>query len=168
MAVDMFLKLAGIPGDSADKVGSLPGDIKHTGEIDVLAWSWGVSQSGSTQFGGGGGSGKANVQDISITKRIDKATPNLLQYCLTGKHVKDATLTMRKAGTKPVEYLVINLEDIIISGLTTGGSSGGDLLTENVTLNFAKVKLSFTEQDTKGDPGKTILTGFDIAGNVVT
>ncbi|HYN78560.1 MAG TPA: type VI secretion system tube protein Hcp, partial [Lamprocystis sp. (in: g-proteobacteria)] len=73
MAVDMFLKLEGVTGESQDKT--------HTGEIDVLAWSWGLSQSGTFHTGGGGGAGKVNVQDLSFTKYIDKSSPNLMLYC---------------------------------------------------------------------------------------
>ena len=49
-------------------------DKTHAEEIDVLAWSWGMSQSGSMHMGGGG-AGKVNVQDLSFTKYIDKSTP---------------------------------------------------------------------------------------------
>jgi len=101
MAVDMFIKIGDIKGESGDSV--------HGGEIDVLAWSWGMSQSGSMHTGGGGGAGKVNVQDLSITKYLDKASPNLMQFCSSGKHYPEAKLTVRKAGDKAVEYVIINM-----------------------------------------------------------
>src|SRR5215475_6089574 len=101
MAVDMFMKIAGIAGESKDK--------SHKGEIDVLAWSWGASQSGTTHEGSGGGAGKANFQDISFTKYIDKGSPALLTRLAKGTHIVDATLVVRKAGDKPLEYLTLKL-----------------------------------------------------------
>jgi type VI secretion system secreted protein Hcp len=168
MAVDMFLKLGDLAGDSVDAVKAPPSKKEHKGEIDVLAWSWGMSQSASTHFGSGGGSGKVNVQDLSITKRIDKSSPNLVKFCCTGKHFPEATLTVRKAGTEnPVEYYVIKMKDIIISSVQTGGSGGGDQLTEQLSLNFAEFEVIFTEQDATGKATTSIPGGFNIAGNVV-
>ena len=132
MAVDMFIKLDGIKGEAQDD--------KHKGEIDVLAWSWGMSQSGTTHMGSGGGGGKANFQDISVTKWVDKSSPILMQYCATGKHIPKAQLIVRKAGGKPLEYIVMDLTDIMVTSVSTGGSGGEDRLTENVSLNFAEFK----------------------------
>lgn len=158
MAMDMFIKIEGIKGESRDH--------KHAGEIDVLAWSWGMSNSGSAHQGGGAGAGKVNVQDLSITKYIDKSTTALMLYTSNGKHVPSALLTVRKAGEKPLEYLKITMTDVLISSLSTGGSGGEDRLTENVTLNFAKVKVEYQsqKQDGSGEPGGEY--GWDIAGNV--
>lgn len=159
MAVDMFLKLDGVSGESVDK--------SHKGEIDVLAWSWGATNSGSMHSGSGGGSGKVNVQDLSFTKYVDKATPLLLGACCSGKHFSEATLFVRKAGGEnPVEYLKIKMSDVLISGLSTGGSGGGDRLTENVTFNFSKVQLDYQEQDEKGaKKGGPVPMTWDIAKN---
>lgn len=159
MAVDMFMKLGDIKGESLDD--------KHKDEIDVLAWSWGVTNSGSTHGGGGGGSGKASVQDISFTKYVDKSSPNLMQLCCSGKHFDKALLTVRKAGDKPLEYLKVTLEEVLITSVSTGGSGGEDRLTENVTLNFAKYKVSYQPQGKDGGPqGGSIDAGWDIAKNV--
>jgi type VI secretion system secreted protein Hcp len=158
MATDMFLKLDGIKGESKD--------AKHAGEIDVLAWSWGLSNSGTFQRGTGGGAGKANFQDISFTKWIDAASCALMTNCATGTHIKKATLAVRKAGGKaPLEYLVINLENIFVSSYSTGGSGGEDTLTENVTLNFAKVKIEYQKQKDDGTGEKAGNFGFDIPAN---
>src|SRR5215210_5284318 len=107
MAVDMFLKLGDIKGESQDKV--------HNGEIDVLAWSWGMANSGTTHMGSGGGSGKVSVQDISFTKYVDSASNALIMHCCEGKHITKANLVCRKAGGKPLEYIKIDLEDVVIS-----------------------------------------------------
>jgi type VI secretion system secreted protein Hcp len=158
MAMDQFIKIGALKGESKDKT--------HKEEIDVLAWSWGLSNSGSAQQGGGAGAGKCNVQDLSFTKWIDKCSPDLMLFCCNGKHVDTATLTVRKAGEQPLEYLIITLEDIIVTSVSTGGSGGEDRLTENVTLNFARVKVAYKEQTEKGAVGATPSMGWNIAENV--
>jgi type VI secretion system secreted protein Hcp len=158
MAVDMFIKIGDLKGESVDD--------KHKGEIDVLAWSWGMSQSGTTHLGTGGGAGKVNVQDISLTKYVDKSSPNLMQYCCNGKHFSEALLTVRKAGENPLEYLKITLKDLMISAVSTGGSGGEDRLTENVTLNFAEFKVEYTPQKKDGTGDAAVTIGWDIAKNV--
>ena len=157
MAVDMFLKIEGVEGEAVDKA--------HGGEIDLLAWSWGMSQSGSMHTGGGGGAGKVSVQDISITKYIDRSSPNLMNTCCTGKHYKEAKITVRKAGDTPVEYYIITMEDVLVTSISTGGSGGEDRLTENISLNFAKVKVEYTPQAKDGSAGATVETGFNIEEN---
>jgi len=158
MAMDMFIKIGDVKGESRDKV--------HKEEIDVLAWSWGMSNSGSAHVGGGAGAGKVNVQDLSFTKYIDKSSPDLLMATCNGKHYPSATLTVRKAGEKPLEYLIITLTEILVTSVSTGGSGGEDRLTENVTLNFAKVKVDYKEQTATGTVGATPSMSWDIAQNV--
>jgi type VI secretion system secreted protein Hcp len=158
MAMDMFIKIGDLKGESRDKT--------HKEEIDVLAWSWGISNSGSAQVGGGAGAGKCNVQDLSFTKYIDKCSPDLMLAACNGQHYPTATLVVRKAGTTPLEYLIITLTDLIITSVSTGGSGGEDRLTENVTLNFAKVKVDYKEQTATGVVGATPTMTWDIAANV--
>lgn len=159
MAMDMFIELDGIKGEAKDKV--------HKEKIDVLAWSWGASNSGSAHVGGGAGAGKVNVQDLSFTHWIDKSSPVLFTHCANGKHIPKAKLIVRKAGETPLEYLLIDMEDLLVTSVSTGGSGGEDRLTENVVLNFAKVKVSYKEQDQKGaGKGGYIEGGWDIQQNV--
>lgn len=158
MAVDMFIKIGKVGGESKDKT--------HAGEIDVLSWSWGMSQSGSMHGGGGGGSGKVNVQDLSLTKYMDASTTELMKACMAGTHIDQALLCIRKAGDKPLEYLKIKLTNVLISSVSTGGSGGEDRLTENVTLNFEKVNVEYNTQNEKGGKDKPFLVGWDIAANV--
>jgi len=157
MAVDMFMKVGDLKGESKDQT--------HKGEIDVLAWSWGMSNSGSSHTGGGAGAGKTNVQDLSFTKYIDLSSPDLMLACCNGKHFTEATLTVRKAGETPLEYLKIKLTQVLVTSVSTGGSGGEDRLTENVTLNFAKVNLDYIEQTEKGVAGGKPKMGWDIAAN---
>jgi type VI secretion system secreted protein Hcp len=157
MAVDMFINIDKIKGESQAK--------GHTDEIDVLAWSWGMSQSGTFHLGSGGGSGKASVQDLSFTKYIDSASHALQLACLNGKHIPKCKLTVQKAGEKAVEYILIELENCLVTSVSTGGSGGEDRLTENVTLNFAKVHFTYTPQKKEGGAGNKLEYNWNIQEN---
>ncbi len=157
MAVDIFLKLDGVTGEALDS--------KHEKEIDVLSWSWGMTQSGTTHVGGGGGAGKVAVQDLHITKYIDKATPTLQKFCANGKHMTKGTLTIRKAGENPLEYLKIDMEEILVTSVSTGGSGSEDRLTENISLNFAKFVTTYTPQSKTGAAEGKVEAKWHIAKN---
>lgn len=160
MAIDMFLEVEGVPGESIDDV--------HKGHIAILAWSWGASQSGSAHLGPGSGSGKVNVQDLSFTKYVDSASHLLLLNCCNGGHIPKATLRVRKAGgDTPLDYQVLTLTDVIVSSISTGGSGGEDRLTENVSLNFAEFKFEYTKQKADGSAdGGPLPAGWNIPKNV--
>jgi type VI secretion system secreted protein Hcp len=158
MAVDMFLKLGDVKGESVDD--------KHKDEIDVLSWSWGATQSATTHLGSGGGAGKVAVQDLHITKHLDKSSPRLMLACCTGKHYEEGLLTVRKAGDKPVEYLKLTLKEVLISSVSVAGHGADDRLTENITLNFAQFKQEYTPQKADGSGDAAIEGTFNIAKNV--
>jgi type VI secretion system secreted protein Hcp len=157
MSVDMFLELDKISGEAQDD--------KLKGKIDILAWSWGMSQSGTTHMGSGGGAGKVNVQDLSITKYVDLSSTVLMQKCTKGEHIESGRLVCRKAGGEQLEYITIDFKDCIVTSISTGGSGGEDRLTENVSLNFAQYKIVYTEQNEKGGKGKQPEWAYDIAAN---
>jgi type VI secretion system secreted protein Hcp len=157
MAVDMFLKIEGIKGEALDE--------KHKDEIDVLAWSWGATQSGTTHVGGGSGAGKADFQDISVTKWVDKSSHALLKAVAVGTHIPSALLTVRKAGEKPLEYIKLTMKNCLISSVSTGGSGAEDRLTENITINFGNFDYEYTPQKEDGSGDAVLPFGFDIAKN---
>jgi type VI secretion system secreted protein Hcp len=157
MAVDMFIKVGDIKGESTDD--------KHKGEIDVLSWSWGATQSGTSGIGGGAGAGKVQLQDLTITHYLDKSTTALFKHCCDGTHIDQVVLTVRKAGGTALEYLKVTCKDVIVTGITTGGSGGQDRLTENVTFNFAKIKIEYTPQTAKGAGEASVTQGWDQAAN---
>jgi type VI secretion system secreted protein Hcp len=156
MAVDSFLKLDGIPGESTD--------AKHKGEIDVLALSWGVSQAGSSGRGVGVSAGKAIFQDLLVVARTSKASPKLWQACATGQHLKTAVLVCRKAGQAPLEFLKITLTDVTISSYEID-SSDEELPLDQVALAFAKVETEFVSMDPKGKAQPPVTTGWDLKKN---
>lgn len=161
MAFDMFLALK--PAAETECV------VKgFEGQIQILAWSWGMSQTGTTHHGSGGGAGKVNVQDLSFTHYVDKATPTLIQACCTGKHFDEAVLSMRKAGGEALVYYTIKMTDVIISSVSGGSSAGDDQQTESITLNFAAFEVMYQPQDNKGaKKGGAHTVKFDIAKGTV-
>ena len=143
MALDMFIKIDGIKGESTDD--------KHKDEIDVLSWSWGMSQAAAAGTGAGAGSGKVSIRDLTITKRTDVATPKLMLSCCTGSHIREATLTVRKAGgARPQDFLSYKLSDILVTSVGDAVNGGDQYITEQVTLNFAKVELNYSRQKPDG------------------
>jgi type VI secretion system secreted protein Hcp len=155
MAVDFFLKIDGIPGESADS--------KHKDEIDVLSWSWGANQTGTMAYGGGGGAGKVQMQDFHFTMRMNKATPKLILACANGEHIKKAVFVARKAGKEQQEYMKITMSDILIANYSTGG--GGDEPIENIALNFSKVEMEYKPQNAKGQLEAAVTAGWDLKAN---
>src|SRR5215510_5671585 len=154
MAADLFLKLGDIKGEATDD--------KHKDEIDVLAWSWGVSNPTSMASGGGGGTGKVSFQDLHFTHYVDKASPNLLKMCATGEHIKEATLVQRKQGKGQQEFLVIKMSDVMVSSVNEGGAGASDAPTESVSLAFAKVALEYKAQKPDGSLDAGIHFKYDI------
>src|SRR5947199_10042811 len=140
VATDIFAKLGDIKGESLDD--------KHKDEIEVLSWSWGVTNA-VTVSGSGGGQGKASFHDLSFTHKIDKASPVLMQACATGVHLKEATITHRKAGKGQQEFLVIKMNDVIVTSVTHGGS-GSDGASENISIAFGKVNVEYKPQKADG------------------
>jgi type VI secretion system secreted protein Hcp len=155
--MDVFIKIGSIQGEARD--------AKHKNEIDVLAWSWGMSQAGSAHVGGGMGSGKVAVQDLRFTKYVDKASPDLMLHCCNGKHIPNSKLTVRKAGGDTLEYYIVTMKDVIVTSVETGDPGGDDRLKENVTLNFAQMMVDYKEQTASGGVGATPRMGWDIAAN---
>ncbi len=157
MAQDIFLKIAGIDGESQDSA--------HKNEIEVSNWSWQVLQESNMHQGSGGGSGKATVRDLSFTHNVDRSSPNLMKYCLTGKHIAEAKLTVRKAGGSPLEYLKITMTDVVITNVQPAGSATDEVIKEQVSVSFAKVKQEYTVQNQQGGSGGAVTAGYDIKLN---
>lgn len=160
MAVDMFLKLEDpvIKGESKDH--------KHPDQIEVLSYSFGVSQTGTGAYGGGHGAGKANFTDFQFTHRQDKASPTLFLMAANGKHIKKGQLVVRKAGGDQQEYLIIKFTDILVSHVQNGGSGGDEIPHEQVSLNFAKIEIDYKAQKEDGTLDAGIKAGWDLKKNV--
>ena len=157
-----------MPGSIFARIGTIKGeskDAKHKDEIEVLSWSWGVSQSGTMTHGGGGGAGKASFHDFNFTHHVDKASPLLMRACATGEHIKEATITVRKAGKGPQEYLVIKMTDVVVTSVSLSVSAEGDATVEGVSLTFAKVDLEYKPQKPNGSLDVGIHFKYDLKAN---
>jgi type VI secretion system secreted protein Hcp len=157
MAQDIFIKINGIDGESQDSA--------HKNEIEVQSWGWQILQQSSMHAGSGGGAGKATVEDLAFEHLLDRASPNLMKYCLTGKHIDHAVLTVRKAGGNPLEYLKITMSDVIVTQVYPSGSNADNGIRENVRLSFAKVKQEYVVQNAQGGSGGAVTAGYDIKLN---
>ena len=166
-AVDYFLKIDGIKGESQDK--------SHKDEIDVYSFSWGMAQQGTAVKGGGMGAGKVAVTDLTIHKEVDAATPKLLDACVTGKHIASAQLTCRKAGGSAIEYWSVKLTDVLISSVhqappvSTAGAPGIPLLPQEViTINYSAYEANYKGQQKDGTAGGAVTSKFNVKTNAAS
>lgn len=152
MAVDMFLKIDGVTGESAD--------AKHKGEIEILSFSWGATQQGAQNFGGGLSSGKIDIHDLSFMHKIDKASPQLLYHACTGTHIKEAILSVRSSSENAAggeDYLTIKLSDLLVSSFQAGANGqAGEIPMEQVSMNFSKIEMEYKPQDAAGRLGPPV------------
>jgi len=160
MAQDIFLKIDGINGESQD--------ASHKNEIEVLNWGWRMTQSSNMHAGSGGGAGKASVEDFAFEHNIDRASPNLMKYCLTGKHIDSAVLVVRKAGGSPLEHFKITMSDVIVTLVQPSGANQDEGMREQVRLSFSKVSQEYVVQNAQGGSGGAVTATFDIKANKET
>ena len=156
MATNIFAKIGDIKGKSLNS--------KHKDEIEVMSFSWEVTNAANFKSSGGG-VGKATFTDLTFLHNIDKASPNLLKACATGAHLKEATITHRKAGKGQQEYLIIKMNDVVVTGVALTDSS--EVGSENVSLAFAKVHLEYKPQKLDGTLDAGVHFKFDIKANKV-
>ena len=182
MAVDFFLKIDGIQGESQDD--------KHKDEIEIDSFSWGATNQGTSAAGGGGGAGKVNIGDFVVVKHVDKSSPKIVEACHAGKHISSAILVCRKQGGGQQEYLKITLTDVLVSGydtlsgMVTGrrqhepvrtqsgavataatGALAVPIPMERLSLNFGKIEYEYREQDSKGNLAGPVKTGWNVKQN---
>jgi type VI secretion system secreted protein Hcp len=151
MSSDATIKFDGVDGES----------VKPKGEIEVLSWNWGVMQPSSTA-GGGSGKGKAIPSDFHFTHFYDKASPVLAKHCVAGKHFPTVKLTARKAGEGQQDFLIVTMKEVLVTGVSPGGSSGGDVM-EQVSCSYKDVEFAYKPQDDKGALGGEVKFGWDVA-----
>ncbi|MDP9281493.1 MAG: type VI secretion system tube protein Hcp [Chloroflexota bacterium] len=158
MATDIFLKIGDIKGESLDD--------KHKDEIDVMSFSWGLSQTGTLASGGGAGTGKAQFQDLHFTSNMSKASPKLFLACASGEHIKEATLSGRRGGDGKAQgdYLILKMTDVLISSYQTGGANGSNP-TDQVSMAYAKIEFTYKPQNSDGSLDAGITTGWDLKAN---
>ncbi len=155
-AVDYFLKLDGVPGESSKE--------GHKDSIDLESWSWGESNQGTFGGSGGGGAGKVVMQDFHFVMKNNKASPKLILRCASGEHIKSAILTCRKAGGKQETFLKIKFTDVLVSSYQTGGSGGADIVpTDQISMNYTKIEYDYFTQKPDGSMTSAGPVGWDLA-----
>jgi type VI secretion system secreted protein Hcp len=158
MASDTHIKFDGIEGEATH--------ADHKGEIEVLSWSWGVSNAGGIS-GGGSGKGKADPGDFSFMHLYDKASPNLAKKCAQGLHFKEVTITSRKAGEGQKDFLKITMKEVFVSSCQPSGSSGGDIM-EAVSMSYGAIDFAYKPQDETGKLGGEVKFGWNVKTTVIT
>ena len=161
MKIDLFLKLDGIDGESTD--------ARHRNEIELLSYSWGETQLVLQSGGGGGGGGSASkvqMQDLHCALHTCIATPKLMLAVATGKHLKHAMLSVRRAGKTPLEFMQWTLGDIRVSSYQTAAEhASGFPPTDQLSLHFNTLTLAYHPQLADGSLGTAIKAGWDVAKN---
>ena len=159
MAVEIFLKLDGIDGES-QKDG-------HVKEIELFSFSLGASNPTSVSFGTGSGAGKVDISSLSVQTQIATQTPKLFLACCSGQHIATGKLTVREAGggEKPLEYFTYDMEEVFIDSVSWGGASGGGKPSESVSMSFKKVTVTYWPQNSDGTLGDKIPSGWDVSIN---
>ena len=156
MAIDMFLKIDGVDGESIDD--------KHRNEIALLSFSWGEAQlTPAGGAGGGGGVGKLTMQDFHFTALVNKSSPRLFLACAKGEHFKTAVLTVRRTGATPTDFFVWRLGEIVVSSYQSSAElAGGALPVDHVSMSFSKIELEYRPMNPDGTPGAAVKAGWDL------
>jgi len=158
MAVDTFIKIDGIPGESTD--------ANHRDEIDVLSYNWGESQPPMAGAPGGGAGGMVAMQDFHFAMRVNKASPKLFLACASGLHIRNAVLTVRRSGGNPVEFLKWTLTDVTVGSYQTATDvSLGEPPLEQINLRFAKIETEYRAVKPDGSLDAPIKAGWDVRAN---
>lgn len=151
MAVDMFLKIDGIDGESRD--------AKHKGEIEIESFSWGASSLQASPSGSGGAAGRVSMQDFTFNTPVTKASPKLFLACVEHRRIKTALLTVRRPGGQQQDFLKVTMSDVQVSSWKQAGE--GDVPVDSVSMNFAKVQIAYTGQRPDGTPDDTVTATWD-------
>lgn len=140
---DLFLKVDGCKGNSADKA--------HAGEIDVLSWSWGMQ--GNLDAHTGRAQSRSTVHEFEFEKRVDPASTSLMSALRTNKPIPKAVLTVREAGgANPLEYLKVTMEKALITAFRaeTRQLPEGPATIEKVRIGFQKIRIEYQDQANTG------------------
>ncbi len=147
-----FLNVANIPGESTDAL--------HPNEIDVVSWSWGVSNGGTTGQACGAAASTSTLLDLTVVKNEDKASPKFMLANAQGNSLGTIVLSLEKQGT---DYLVLTLDNAIVSSYKIE-AGGGDLTPhEQVTFAATRITYSYRQQLTAGGFANPLVTCFDSA-----
>ena len=159
MSLEIFLKLDNVSGESKDE--------DHEGEIELNSFHWGISHPSSVQNGWGSSTGQADVQDFSVSKFVDSASPKLALFALNGATLGSGKVTFRKtAGDDKIEYFTYDLQDVFCTSVSVSGG-GGDQVDENISFTARQFVITYFPQNADGTKGDKQQSGWDLATNKV-
>lgn len=158
MAVDYFLKIDGIEGESQDE--------KHKNEIQLMSWSWGASNVSSVSGTGGSGAGKADLSDFSCMVYFDKSTPKFFKSICKGTHIAKGTMSAVKSGADGKPYLKVDFTELFVTGLQM--SASGEVPTVSLSFTYNEIKMDYSTQDEKGNVASTGPVTFSTKANKVS
>ena len=158
MAVDFFLDLGDIKGESVDD--------KHKDQITVMSFSWGASQTTSVSGSGGSGAGKANLADLSIMKNYDAASTPLYKSLILGSHIPTGTLYAVKSGGSGDPFMTITLSELFVTSIQISGSS--EVPMESVSFSYNQIKTQYAQQDETGKQNVKAAVTYNLKSNKVT
>jgi type VI secretion system secreted protein Hcp len=152
---DYFLRIEGIAGESQNP--------RHQSEIEVESFSW--SESYLASGSAASGAGKVHIQDLHITKPIDKASPLLMLACASGRRITSAVLTAERPGQEPLDYLTISLGSVMVNSYQTGTSAGQAVPADQVSFGFRQIEIVYRSQRPDGSLASPVTAGWDVATN---
>lgn len=158
MPTDTHIKFDGVDGESEHK--------DHKGEIDVLSWSWSVSNA-SNVAGGGSALSTASPGEFNFMHGYDKASPVLSKKCAQGIHFPSVVVTARKSGDGQKDFLKVTMKEVFITSVSPTGSKGGDLM-ESVSMSYGAIEFGYKPQDGKGGMGGEVKFGWNVKSTEVT
>ena len=153
MAADTHIKFDGVEGESTHQ--------DHKGEIEVLSWTWGISNASGAAAGGGSGRGRASPGEFHLTHHYDKASPVLAKKCAQGTHFPTVVMTSRKSGEGQKDFLKVTMKEVFVTSVQPSGHSEGDLM-ESVSMSYGSVEFSYKAQDAKGGLGGEVKFAWDV------
>ncbi len=162
MAIDVYLQIDGIKGESTDD--------KHRDWIEVQSVQWGVTQpkSATASTGGGHTAERCEHEDITLAKLADLSSPILAQVCSSGKTIPRAKIEFMRADGQGerIKYFEIELTNVLV-GSVSPHVSEGDIMKECIGLKFSRIKWTYTQQKVSGGAGGNTSGGWDLATNKV-
>lgn len=160
MALDVYLQIDGIKGESADSA--------HAGWIELTSAQWGVTQpkSSTASTGGGHTAERCEHRTLAVTKLADLASPLLMMWSSMGKTIPKAKLEFMRADGNgiPVRYYEIELENVLIASVDQAAHGVG-IIQDSIGLRFSKVKWKYTQQKIGGGASGNTAGGWDLATN---
>ncbi len=159
MAIEIFLKLDGIDGES-QKSGA-------EGLIEIFSFSNGASNPSSVAFGTGSGAGKVDLSSLSLQKQLDVSSPKLFLNCCAGNHIATGQMIVREStgGDTTQTYYIYDMTEVFVDSISWGGAASGGKPSESLSLSAKSLQITYYPQDATGKLGNKIVAGWNVTTN---